>query len=134
MTIYGSRFTVSRSDRLCLNQKSYVDVTACAGSLPARRGVLSAMWKCDREKCRITERSRPQSRMVRVESHSIPGLQTQKLDSSKLRVRPQKEEPRQAPTVVLDEAAYDTSIRFVLVAAVLFVLFLVLLLLSKTIK
>jgi hypothetical protein len=63
-----------------------------------------------------------------------PGLQTQKLDSSKLRVRPQKEEPRQAPTVVLDEAAYDTSIRFVLVAAVLFVLFLVLLLLSKTIK
>ena len=38
---------------------------------------------------------------------------------------------RQVSSVVLDEAGYDPSLRFVLVAIVLFVLFLGLLLLSK---
>lgn len=38
---------------------------------------------------------------------------------------------RKASSVVLDEAAYDPSIRFLLVAAALFLLFLVLLILSK---
>jgi len=33
--------------------------------------------------------------------------------------------------MVMDEAAYDPSLRFVLVAIILFILFLVLLLLSK---
>ena len=40
---------------------------------------------------------------------------------------------RQMSTAVIDEAAYDPSLRFVLVAAVLFVLFLLLLLLSELI-
>ena len=40
---------------------------------------------------------------------------------------------RQMSTAVIDEAAYDPSLRFLLVAAVLFVLFLVLLLLSELI-
>ena len=40
---------------------------------------------------------------------------------------------RQISSVVLDEAAYDPSLRFVLVAAALFVLFLVILLLSELI-
>ncbi|MGI8897632.1 MAG: hypothetical protein ACR2IB_04475 [Pyrinomonadaceae bacterium] len=40
---------------------------------------------------------------------------------------------RQISSAVIDEAAYDPSLRFVLVAAVLFVLFLVLLLLSELI-
>ena len=38
---------------------------------------------------------------------------------------------RQASNVVLDEAAYDTGLRFILVVGVLFVLFLLLLVLSK---
>jgi hypothetical protein len=41
------------------------------------------------------------------------------------------EKLRHVSSVVLDEAGYDPSLRFVLVAAILFVLFLVLLFLSK---
>jgi hypothetical protein len=40
---------------------------------------------------------------------------------------------RDASNVVIDEASYDASLRFVLVAVVLFVLFLVILILSKVI-
>jgi hypothetical protein len=40
---------------------------------------------------------------------------------------------RDASIVVIDEASYDASLRFVLVAVVLFILFLVILLLSKVI-
>jgi len=40
---------------------------------------------------------------------------------------------RDASSVVIDEASYDASLRFVLAAAVLFVLFLVMLFLSKVI-
>ena len=40
---------------------------------------------------------------------------------------------RDASSVVIDEASYDASLRFVLVAAGLFILFLVILLLSKLI-
>lgn len=45
----------------------------------------------------------------------------------------QQEVHRKAETlrVVIDQAAYDPSLRFILVAAVLFVIFLVLLILSK---
>ena len=43
------------------------------------------------------------------------------------------EKLRKISSVVLDEAAYDPSLRFVLVAAALFVLFLLILLLSKLI-
>jgi uncharacterized Zn finger protein (UPF0148 family) len=46
-------------------------------------------------------------------------------------VLPRVERLRHVSSVVLDEAGYDPSLRFVLVAVVLFVLFLVLLLLSK---
>ena len=41
---------------------------------------------------------------------------------------------RKISTVVLDEAAYDPSLRFVLVAAVLFILFLVIVLLNRFIS
>lgn len=40
---------------------------------------------------------------------------------------------RKVSSVMIDQAAYDPSLRFLLVAAVLFVLFLVLLILSKVI-
>ena len=46
-------------------------------------------------------------------------------------VMPQVDRLRRASSVVLEEASYDPSFRFVLVAAVLFVLFLIVLLLSK---
>jgi len=41
---------------------------------------------------------------------------------------------RQISSAVLDEASYDPSLRFVLVAAVLFILFVVLLLLSELLR
>ena len=62
-----------------------------------------------------------------------PGLQTRKRNPGEGGVRPQVEKLRKASSIVLDEATYDPSVRFVLVAAVLFVLFLVILLLSKMI-
>jgi hypothetical protein len=40
---------------------------------------------------------------------------------------------RDVSSVVIDEASYDASLRFILVAAVLFILFLVILVLSKVI-
>lgn|SRR6476620_5185216 len=48
-------------------------------------------------------------------------------------VRERVEKIRHVSSVVIDQAAYDPSLRFLLVAIVLFVLFLVLLILSKVI-
>lgn len=48
-------------------------------------------------------------------------------------VRGRVEHIRKVSSVVIDQAAYDPSIRFLLVAAAFFVLFLVLLILSKVI-
>ncbi len=44
-----------------------------------------------------------------------------------------KEKVRHVSSVLIDQAAYDPSLRFLLVAALLFVLFLVLVLISKVI-
>jgi hypothetical protein len=48
-------------------------------------------------------------------------------------VRERVEKIRHVSSAVIDQAAYDPSLRFILVAAVIFVLFLVLLILSKVI-
>ena len=48
-------------------------------------------------------------------------------------VRERVEKIKHVSSVVIDQAAYDPSLRFLLVAAVLFVLFLILLILSKVI-
>ena len=48
-------------------------------------------------------------------------------------VRERVEKIKHVSSVMIDQAAYDPSLRFVLVAAVLFVLFLILLILSKVI-
>lgn len=48
-------------------------------------------------------------------------------------VRDRVEKIRHVSSVMIDQAAYDPSLRFLLVAAVLFVLFLILLILSKVI-
>ena len=46
-------------------------------------------------------------------------------------VRARVEKLRKVSSVVIDQAAYDPSLRFLLVAAALFLLFLILLILSK---
>jgi hypothetical protein len=48
-------------------------------------------------------------------------------------VRERVEKIKHVSSVMIDQAAYDPSLRFLLVAAVLFVLFLILLILSKVI-
>lgn len=48
-------------------------------------------------------------------------------------VRERVEKIRHVSSVVIDQAAYDPSLRFLLVVVVLFVLFLILLILSKVI-
>ena len=48
-------------------------------------------------------------------------------------VRARVEKLRRVSSVVIDQAAYDPSLRFLLVAAAFFLLFLVLLILSKVI-
>jgi uncharacterized membrane protein YvbJ len=48
-------------------------------------------------------------------------------------VRDRVEKLRKVSSMVIDQAAYDPSLRFLLVAAALFLLFLVLLILSKVI-
>jgi hypothetical protein len=48
-------------------------------------------------------------------------------------VRDRVEKIKHVSHVVIDQAAYDPSLRFLLVAAVLFVLFLVLMILSKVV-
>jgi predicted RNA-binding Zn-ribbon protein involved in translation (DUF1610 family) len=48
-------------------------------------------------------------------------------------VRERVEKIRHVSSVVIDQAAYDPSLRFILVSAALFVFFLVLLILSKMI-
>ena len=48
-------------------------------------------------------------------------------------VRDRVEKIRHVSSVVIDQASYDPSLRFILVAAALFVLFLVLLIISKVI-
>jgi hypothetical protein len=48
-------------------------------------------------------------------------------------VRERVEKIRHVSSVMIDQAAYDPSLRFLLVAAVLFVLFLILLIVSKVI-
>ena len=48
-------------------------------------------------------------------------------------VRGRVEQIRKVSSVVIDQAAYDPSLRFLLVAAAFFILFLVLLIMSKVI-
>jgi uncharacterized Zn finger protein (UPF0148 family) len=53
--------------------------------------------------------------------------------SEKPGVRERVEKIKHVSSVMIDQAAYDPSLRFLLVAAVLFVLFLILVILSKVI-
>lgn len=59
--------------------------------------------------------------------HPNPSTRTGVADN----VRDRVEKIRHVSSVVIDQAAYDPSLRFILVAAILFLLFLVLVILSK---
>jgi uncharacterized Zn finger protein (UPF0148 family) len=58
-------------------------------------------------------------------------LTTTGRDMMERRVKPRVDQLRHASSVVLGEASYDPSVRFILVVAVVFVLFLVLMVLNK---
>src|SRR5260221_260698 len=51
-----------------------------------------------------------------------PRMRTRKLEAAELEVQPEAAKLRKGPTVVLADATYDPSRRFVLVAAILFLL------------
>ncbi len=76
-----------------------------------------------------TPRQQPMQVTVGMVHHAAPRPREVIRDEGLNRV----EKFRQISSAVIDEAAYDPSLRFVLVAVVLFVLFLILLLLSELI-
>jgi hypothetical protein len=64
-----------------------------------------------------------------IVEHATPPPAPRQQDGVKARV----EKLRHVSSVVIDQAAYDPSLRFLLVAAAFFILFLVLLIMSKVI-
>lgn len=68
-----------------------------------------------------------------VQSHEDPSLTTSALTGVADNVRDRVEKIKHVSSVVIDQAGYDPSLRFLLVAAVLFIVFLIVLLLSKVI-
>ncbi len=68
-----------------------------------------------------------------VEPHEDPSLTTPALTGVAGNVRGRVEKIRHVSSIMIDQAAYDPSLRFLLVAAVLFVVFIVVLILSKVI-
>jgi hypothetical protein len=68
-----------------------------------------------------------------VQPHEDPSLTTPALTGVASNVRGRVEKIKHVSSVVIDQAGYDPSLRFLLVAAVLFVIFLLLLILSKVI-
>jgi len=78
----------------------------------------------------------PTSATVIAQPSQNPGIASQRAGLAARagmdeKVKPQVDKLRRVSSVVLDEAAYDSSIRFILVVGFLFVLFLLLLFLSK---
>jgi predicted RNA-binding Zn-ribbon protein involved in translation (DUF1610 family) len=65
--------------------------------------------------------------------HPPPSQHTSALTGVADNVRDRVEKIRHVSSVVIDQAAYDPSLRFLLVAAVLFVLFVILVILSKVV-
>jgi hypothetical protein len=72
----------------------------------------------------------PETPVTTVESAPQPQPQPQQQRQHE-GVKARVERLRHVSSVVIDQAAYDPSLRFLLVAAAFFILFLVLLILSK---
>ncbi len=68
-----------------------------------------------------------------IQPHEDPTLTTPALTGVAGNVRERVEKIKHVSSVMIDQAAYDPSLRFLLVAAALFVIFLIVLLLSKVI-
>ncbi len=68
-----------------------------------------------------------------VRSHEDPSLTTTALTGVADNMRDRVEKIKHVSSVVIDQASYDPSLRFLLVAAVLFVIFLLVVILSKVI-
>lgn len=80
--------------------------------------------------------SQQQAAVTTTTTPQTPETMIETTPVSKVRedgVRGRVQKLRKVSSVVIDQAAYDPSLRFLLVAAVLFLLFLVLLILSKVI-
>ena len=75
----------------------------------------------------MTTTTTPQTPETIIETAPVPKVREDG-------VRSRVEKLRKVSSVVIDQAAYDPSLRFLLVAAVLFLLFLVLLILSKVLE
>jgi len=83
-----------------------------------------------------TQRASDAPHTLQTESKSIPPDDRREPPGSGLgnierRIMPGVNKLRKGTSIVIDEASYDPSLRFVLIALILFVLFLVLLILSK---
>ena len=68
-----------------------------------------------------------------IHAHEDPSLTTSALTGVAGNVRGRVEKIKHVSSVMIDQAGYDPSLRFLLIAAVLFVIFLLVLLLSKII-
>jgi uncharacterized Zn finger protein (UPF0148 family) len=81
----------------------------------------------DNQSEELADNETPRAAVPESPLHDLPAA------SHPSTVRERVEKIRHVSSVVIDQAAYDPSLRFILVAAVLFVLFLVLLIVSKVI-
>ncbi len=78
--------------------------------------------------------TQPLSAVVPPPTEAIPPVKPQAVHKpAEHGVRSRVEHIRKVSSVMIDQAAYDPSLRFLLVAAAFFILFLVLLILSKVI-
>jgi hypothetical protein len=80
---------------------------------------------------RETQILEPPSR--EIQPHEDPSLTTSALTGVADNVRGRVEKIKHVSSVMIDQAAYDPSLRFILVAVVIFVVFLLVVLLSKVI-
>ena len=68
-----------------------------------------------------------------VHAHEDPSLTTPALTGVADNVRDRVEKIKHVSSVMIDQAAYDPSLRFLLVAAAIFVVFIIVVILSKVI-
>ena len=118
-----------RSDRSG-GQTTQGSPTVQPAARPAAKQDNSAATKSADPRREVAGRTGPAGDKARKR---IQRATTAARDALEDNVRPQVERIRHASTVVLEEASYDPSLRFILIAAALFVLFVVLLVISKVI-
>jgi hypothetical protein len=71
---------------------------------------------------------------ARVKRHRVAEAARDAREAVEERLGPRVEKLRKASNVVLDEAAYDPSLRFVLIAIFIFIVFVVILLISSALR